>query len=108
MALPLGLMIGGGAALVTGLILGVTVLTAHSDVSTNCPMANNCAPQYVTEASNARTRGYIGDGLGIAGLIAGGVGVVLLVTGSNHASSSPHVSAACAPGGCAGSVSVAF
>jgi hypothetical protein len=68
--LPLALIGGGGALLVGGIVVGVLGVSQASSAPTKD------GPQ----ASSAKTKALVGDILGGAGIVAAGIGVVLLIT----------------------------
>jgi tetratricopeptide (TPR) repeat protein len=108
LALPVTLLGAGGALLLTGLALGLTVSSTYSDLQARCTN-RVCDPSLQGDADAASTRAVIGDVLGGAGLaaIAAGV-VVLLLPRSSSDARSPRVGFACTGAGCAGRVAITF
>jgi hypothetical protein len=73
-ALPIALMVGGGAVAVTGLVVGIIAVGKASDA----PASTG------PEARSARTLGIVADiGMGV-GIVTAGVGLVLLLVGGSN------------------------
>lgn len=108
LALPITLLSAGGALLLTGLALGLTVSSTYSDLSDRCS-GRVCDPALQGDADAASTRAVVGDVLGGVGLaaIAAGV-VVLLLPRSSAEARAPRVGFACTASGCAGRVALSF
>lgn len=106
LVLPVALIAGGGAAIVAGAVLGVTVLSTEHDLSAAC-IDRVCDPALRSEADSGRTRAAVTDVLLGVGLASAAVGVIVLLT-SHGESSGPVVGAACAPGGCAAQMRLRF
>lgn len=108
LALPITLLGAGGALLVTGLALGLTVSSTYADLEARCA-GRVCGPDLQPGADAASSRAVVGDVLGGLGLaaIAAGV-VVLLLPRSSADARAPRVGLACASGGCAGRLAVTF
>jgi len=108
LALPITLLSAGGALLLTGLALGLTVSSTYSDLEGRCS-GRVCDPALQGDADAASTRAVVGDVLGGAGLaaIAAGV-VVLLLPRSSSDARAPRVGFACTGSGCAGRVALSF
>ena len=108
LALPVTLLGAGGALLLTGLALGLTVSSTYSDLEARCT-GRVCDPSLQGDADAASTRAVIGDVLGGVGLaaIAAGV-VVLLLPPSSSDARSPRVGFACTGAGCSGRVAITF
>ncbi len=105
-ALPVALIAGGGAAIVAGAVLGVTVLSTEHDLAAAC-VNRACDPSLRAEADSGRTRAAVTDVLLGVGLASAAAGVIVLLT-SHGDPSGPVVGAACAPGGCAARLQVTF
>ena len=106
LALPIALISGGGVAVLAGAVLGVTVLSTESDLSSSC-VGHVCDPALRGEADAARTRAVVTDvllGVGLAAAVAG----VIVLLGSRGDAHGPVVGAACAPGGCSARLHVTF
>nr|MBK7069207.1 hypothetical protein [Deltaproteobacteria bacterium] len=108
LALPITLLSAGGALLLTGLALGLTVSSTYSDLEGRCS-GRVCDPALQGDADAASARAVVGDVLGGVGLaaIAAGVVVLLLPRSSAHASA-PRVGFACTGTGCSGRVALSF
>ncbi len=116
-ALPLVLVVTGGALLAGGLVTGLVTQGKVSSIEDNCPK-DTCRAGYDLPAarSSARTLATLTDVLLAGGAVLSGVGVVLWLTHQGGASPSEHASArarvtpllACAADGCVGSVSGRF
>lgn len=108
LALPITLLGAGGALLLTGLALGLTVSSTYSDLEDRCS-GRVCDPALQGDADAASTRAVVGDVLGGVGLaaIAAGVVVLLLPRPSSEASA-PRVGFACTGTGCSGRVALSF
>ena len=107
-ALPVALISAGGAFILTGLALGLTVSSTYSNLEARCP-GRVCDPALQSDANAASTRAVVGDvlgGLGLAALVAGVV--VWLLPRSHSDSRAPRVGLACTGDGCVGHVAVAF
>jgi tetratricopeptide (TPR) repeat protein len=76
-ALPIGLMIGGGAAIVGSLALGATVMATDSDLASACRNGVCPAPGRADDVASGQTRALVADVLGGVGLAALAVGAVL-------------------------------
>lgn len=74
----------GGAALVAGTILGITVMGTQSDLEAACP-GGLCDPSRQSDIDSGRTRALVADVLFVGGaaLAIGGV-VLWLVLGRQH------------------------
>ncbi|MDO9021591.1 MAG: hypothetical protein Q8S73_23770 [Deltaproteobacteria bacterium] len=108
LALPITLLSAGGALLVTGLALGLTVSSTHSDLEARCA-GRVCDPVLQADADAGSTRALAGDVLGGVGLAAIAAGViVLLLPRASADARAPRVGFGCAGGGCAGRVAVSF
>lgn len=81
--LPIALLAGGGALLVTGGVFAALTLSARSDASAACtdsPAGRLCSDDARGALTRDKTFGVVAD-LGIlTGLVIGGVGAYLLVT----------------------------
>jgi tetratricopeptide (TPR) repeat protein len=106
LALPIALISGGGVAVLAGAVLGVTVLSTESDLSSSC-VGRVCDPALRGEADAARTRAVVTDVLLGVGLASAAAGVIVLLSSRGDAHG-PVVGAACAPGGCAARLRVTF
>lgn len=106
LALPIALISGGGVALLAGAVLGVTVLSTESDLSSSCA-GRVCDPALRDEADAARTRAVVTDVLLGVGLASAAAGLIVLLSSRGDAHG-PVVGAACAPGGCAARLRVTF
>lgn len=106
LALPVTLFSAGGALLVTGLALGLTVSSTWSDLNERC-LNRVCDPSLRGDASAAETRATVADVLGGAGIAAIAAGVVVLLLPQPQATA-PRVGLMCTGDGCAGRVAVAF
>ncbi len=78
-------MIGGGAALATGLVLGVTVINSDAELSAACPGGLCPPPGRDADVENAQRRAVIADALGGVGIAALAAGVVLWFVRAPHA-----------------------
>lgn len=108
LALPVTLLGAGGALLLTGLALGITVSSTYSDLEARCT-GHVCDPSLQGDADAASTRAVIADVLGGAGLAAIATGVVvLLLPRASSDSRSPRVGFACTGAGCSGRVAITF
>ena len=108
LALPVTLLGAGGALLVTGLALGLTVSSTHADLEARCT-GRVCDPALQADADAASTRAVVADVLGGVGLAAIAAGVVVLLLPRAHADArAPRVGFACLSGGCAGRVAITF
>jgi tetratricopeptide (TPR) repeat protein len=105
-ALPVALIAGGGAAIVAGAVLGVTVLSTEHELASSC-LNRVCDPSLRAEADSGRTRAAVTDVLLGVGLASAAAGVLVLLL-SHGDRSGPVVGAACAPGGCAARLQVTF
>lgn len=72
---------GGGALLAGAIVTGVVALSLHSDLEDRCPGGVCSQPGDADDVSRGNTLTVVTDVLGAAGLLALGVGVVLLLTG---------------------------
>lgn len=108
LALPITLLSAGGALLLTGLALGLTVSSTYSDLEGRCS-GRVCDPALQGDADAASTRAVVGDVLGGVGLAAIATGVVvLLLPRSSAEARAPRVGFACTASGCAGRVALSF
>jgi hypothetical protein len=107
-ALPVALLGAGGALVVTGLALGLTVSSTYADLQSRCT-GGVCDPSLQSVADAASTRGVVGDVLGGVGLAAVVTGVVLLLVPQRSAATpGPRVGLACSGEGCFGRVAASF
>lgn len=106
LALPVTLLSAGGAFLVTGLALGLTVSSTWSDLNARC-QNRICDPSLQSDASAAEMRATVADVLGGVGLAALAAGVVVLLLPHPQASA-PRVGLMCTGEGCAGRLAIAF
>ena len=108
--LPYVLIGVGGALVVGGVVTGIIANGKVSDIEDHCP-GDRCVPGYDLGSArdDARVVVTLTDVLLAGGIVAGGVGAVLLIVGGDdeHATG-PAPRLACAPGGCMASVSGAF
>lgn len=108
LALPVALLGAGGALVVTGLALGLTVSSTYADLQSRCA-GGVCDPSLRSVADAASTRGVVGDVLGGVGLAAVVTGVVLLLVPQRSAATpAPRVGLACSGEGCFGRVAASF
>lgn len=100
----------GGALVVGGVVTGIIANGKVSDIEDHCP-GDRCLPGYdlASARDDARVVVTLTDVLLASGIVAGGVGAVLLIVGGDdeHATG-PAPRLACAPGGCMAGVSGAF
>lgn len=106
LALPVTLLSAGGALLVTGLALGLTVSSTWSDLNARC-QNRVCDPSLQSDASGAEMRATVADVLGGVGVAAIAAGVVVLLLPQPQASA-PRVGLMCTGDGCAGRLAIAF
>lgn len=108
--LPYVLIGVGGALVVGGVVTGIIANGQVSDIEDHCP-GDRCVPGYDLGSArdDARVVVTLTDVLLVGGIVAGGVGAVLLIVGGDdeHATG-PAPRLACAPGGCMASVSGVF
>nr|HEX4314665.1 tetratricopeptide repeat protein [Kofleriaceae bacterium] len=75
---PTGLVVtaGGGALVVTGLVLGLVARSHYNDAKTNECMGDihDCSTQGLQDTNSARSLGNVGTVIGIAGIVGAGVG----------------------------------
>ncbi|MCB9596368.1 MAG: hypothetical protein H6719_26840 [Sandaracinaceae bacterium] len=98
---PVGpiLMAGGGALVITGLILGGVALGRDGDFTSMCPDRMSCDPGLRSQWDETHTIAIAGDVLWITGALVAATGLVLtfvLTEGDEPASAA----LSCGPGGC--------
>ncbi len=105
-ALPAALLSIGGAAIISALPLWISASSTISDLENRCP-SRRCATEDLALRDGAQTRAIIGDALAGVGIASLTVGAVLLGSTLSQPDA-PRVTAACVPGLCAASATVAF
>lgn len=114
--LPIVLIAAGGALIVTSVITGLMVNGVESKLEDNCP--NDVCPASFDregEVSKGNTLIALNAITGVTGVLAAGVGVVLLALGggdesptTNAQSSTPSLSLGCGAQGCTGALTTRF
>lgn len=87
--LPVVLMAGGGALLVTSGVFGVLTLGARSDENADCKSAAGgrlCSDKASSAISHDKTFSVVTDVALVSGLVLGGVGAYFLITGGKKSS----------------------
>jgi tetratricopeptide (TPR) repeat protein len=84
--LALSLVAGGGAAVLSSVVVGALARSKWHDALSHCDAMHACDDLGLALGDEARTRATIATGVGAVGLAAVAVGVVILVTApSEHA-----------------------
>jgi tetratricopeptide (TPR) repeat protein len=102
--LPWSLVAVGSAVFAGGAVTGLVAAKLTSDLKRDCP-DRRCAGD-LSQRDDARTTALVADALMGAGLVAGSIGVALLLT--DAAPSAAPVAVACGPGSCATYIRGAF
>jgi hypothetical protein len=91
----------GVAGLGAGAVTGVMALSKKSELEKECPNPMMCNSQGVAKASQGKTLSLVSTASLIAGGVAVGVGVILVVTGGNEEKPATTVGLSPLPGGAA-------
>jgi hypothetical protein len=96
-AVPWALVGVGGAVFVGGAITGLVAVERTSELESDCP--DKACEGDLSARDRAETTAHVADVLMAAGLVTGGIGVVLLLTGESPPATP--VALGCGPGSCA-------
>lgn len=107
---PIGpiVMGAGGAALITGLILGGVALAQDGGVGDMCPSRMSCPDSLRGQYDDAQTLALVGDILWISGAVIAATGLVLTLVLHDDSGESATASMSCGPGGCGLSLEGSF
>ena len=99
---PVGpiLMAGGGALVITGLILGGVAMGRDGDFESMCPTRMGCDPALQAQWDETRTLAIAGDALWITGALVAATGLVLTFVLTEAGDDDASAALSCGVGGC--------
>lgn len=99
---PVGpiLMAGGGALVITGLILGGVAMGRNGDFESMCPTRMGCDPALQAQWDETRTLAVAGDALWITGALVAATGLVLTFVLTEGGDDDASAALSCGVGGC--------